>query len=148
MGALALGPATVATVAGGTTAGIETAVAETGTAAAACAAADCPGKIQTGINTVYRYVVDGVTKYYGITNDLVRRTGEQYQALGGKIEPILGLENLSRFDARAVEQVLIEQAGLPNLLNKINSIAQSNPIYPEAIRRGGEILESIGFFGR
>jgi hypothetical protein len=117
-------------------------------AGAGCAAVDCVGKIRTGVNTVCGYVEEGVTKYYGITNDFARRSAEQLRALGGQIERIAGLTQLSRSDARAVEQVLIEYTGLPNLLNKINSIAQSNPIYPGAIERGNEILRSIGFFGR
>jgi hypothetical protein len=53
-------------------------------------------------------------------------------------------QNLSRADARAVEQVLIERIGLPNLANQINSIAASNPGYANAIQRGMEILRMIG----
>lgn len=48
-----------------------------------------------------------------------------------------------RADAKAVEQVLIEHYGGPNggqLLNKINSIAPSNPIYASSIQRGCAIL--------
>jgi hypothetical protein len=52
-------------------------------------------------------------------------------------------ENLSRSDARAVEQVLIEEYSLNNLLNIINSIARTNPIYEESIARGKEILNQI-----
>ena len=59
------------------------------------------------------------------------------------ISPIPGLENLSRYDARSVEQVLIQKAGLPNLYNQINSIAASNSIYQDAIQRGIEILKGI-----
>jgi len=55
------------------------------------------------------------------------------------------VEHLSRFDARAVEQVLIEHDGLVNLYNRINSIAANNPVYPESIQRGTEILREIGF---
>jgi len=101
--------------------------------------------INTGTNTVYRYIQNGVTKYVGITNDFERRAGEWDRARGWQIEPFPGLkENLSRFDARAVEQVLIEQTGLSNLYNQINSIATSNPIYTQAIQRGTEILRMIG----
>jgi RHS repeat-associated protein len=118
-----------------------------GGGASTCAAnGECAEAIQTGINAVYRYVENGVTKYIGITNDLARRASEHLRQSGFRIEPIQGLQNLSRFDARAVEQVLIEHYGLPNLLNKINSISPDNPIYPEAIQRGYEILKTIGFF--
>jgi len=108
---------------------------------------DPTNEIRTGINVVYRVVENGVTKYIGITNDFFRRAGEHLSKKGWVIRPIQGLENLSRYDARAVEQVLIEQYALNNLYNQINSIATSNAIYPESIRRGMEILRTIGNFG-
>ena len=101
--------------------------------------------IDTGANYVYPVVENGVTKYVGITNNLSRRAIEHLSNTGWVIERIPGLENLSRFDARAVEQFLIEQHGLSNLFNKINSIAQANPIYENAIQRAGEILRTITF---
>lgn len=62
-----------------------------------------------------------------------------------------GLQSLSRVDARAVEQALIELYGLAKnggaLLNKINSIAQSNPIYQQSMQRAAEILRQVGFPG-
>jgi hypothetical protein len=61
------------------------------------------------------------------------------------VRPIAGLENLTKFDARAVEQFLIEHYGLENLYNVRNSIALSNPIYQEAIQRATDILRNIGF---
>ena len=67
------------------------------------------------------------------------------------IQRIPGLSNLSRADARAVEQVLIENFGLGKnggtLLNKINSIAETNPGYAQAIQRGVQILRSVNFPG-
>ena len=110
----------------------------------ACADGDCTNEIRTGANAVYRLVEEGETRYIGITNDFARRAGE-HQARGWTIEPIPGLGNLSRFDAHAVEQVLIERYKLENLYNKINSIASSNHIYEEAIARGSEILTQIGY---
>jgi len=54
------------------------------------------------------------------------------------------LTNLSKADARAVEQVLIELHGLGKnggtLLNKINSIAKTNPCYAASLKRGRELL--------
>jgi hypothetical protein len=43
--------------------------------------------------------------------------------------------------------VLIEENDGPGgqLLNKINSIAQSNPIYGQSIQRGCAILATIGY---
>ncbi|KFE69552.1 hypothetical protein DB31_6527 [Hyalangium minutum] len=59
------------------------------------------------------------------------------------------MKGLSREDARAVEQVLIELYGLQKnggtLLNRINSIARSNPRYADLLRRGKKLLESIDY---
>ncbi|MCD4754140.1 MAG: hypothetical protein K8R40_13805 [Anaerolineaceae bacterium] len=101
--------------------------------------------INTGTNVVYRLLENGVTKYIGITNDFSRRQAEHLAQRGWLIERIPGLNNLIRTDTHAVEQVLIDLYELPNLYNKINSIAASNPIYLEAIQRGEEILRAIGF---
>jgi filamentous hemagglutinin len=112
---------------------------------ALCAQGKCLSEINTGTNVVYKYVENGVTRYVGITNNFSRRAAEHLRLRGWRIEPIYGLEHLSREDARAVEQVLIEYYGLWNLYNRINSIAASNPIYQDAIQRGREILKEIGF---
>ena len=106
--------------------------------------------ISIGSNTVYRYADEnGVTRYIGITNNFIRRAGEHLRTRGWEIKRIPGLSQLSRYDARAVEQVLIEHFGLSRdggtLLNKINSISSQNSIYQEAIQRGREILDLIGF---
>jgi len=54
-----------------------------------------------------------------------------------QIQPII--HGLTRADARAIEQRLIDTIGLVKnggtLLNKINSIAESNSIYASAIQR-------------
>jgi filamentous hemagglutinin len=102
--------------------------------------------VNTGSNVVYRSVDEaGNVNYVGITNDIERRAGEQLADKGISIEPIPGLQNLARSDARAVEQALIENYGLPNLLNKINSISPNNAIYPAAMERAQEILTTIQF---
>ena len=106
---------------------------------------DPTNEIRSGFNVVYQIVENGVTKYIGITNNPARRAAEHLRR-GWRIEEVPGLGELSRADARAVEQVLIEFWGLVNLHNKINSIAPSNPIYTDAIKRGTEILKAIGFF--
>jgi len=85
--------------------------------------------------------------YVGITNDIARREAEHLAQQGFRIKPLL--KRLSRSDARAVEQVLIEIHGLGKnegtLLNKINSIAKTNPIFGAQLRRGLELLKSIGY---
>lgn len=91
---------------------------------------------------------DGVVKYLGITDDLMRRQAEHLSSKGIGIEPLM--RNLSRSDARAVEQVLIETHGLGKnkgtLINKINSIATSNHSNAQQLKKGLELLESIGYF--
>ncbi|MEK3734989.1 hypothetical protein MKX64_21495 [Paenibacillus sp. FSL M8-0334] len=58
------------------------------------------------------------------------------------------MKNLSRNDAKAVEQVLIEIHGLQknggSLMNKINSISNKNPSYAKQLKRGYELLKTIG----
>jgi len=105
--------------------------------------------IDTGEVTVYSSEnAAGEVDYVGITNNVTRRAAEQFAAKGIDIEPIPGLQNLSRADARAVEQVLIEEYGGPGggqLRNLINSIATSNGIYQQSIERGCYILSTIGY---
>ncbi len=104
-----------------------------------------------GGNVVYHSVVDGRTIYIGITNNLERRAAEHLAGKGIVIDAIPGLANLSRADARAVEQVLIEFHRLSKnggtLINKINSIARTNPRYAAAIVRGRQILQQVGYPG-
>jgi hypothetical protein len=89
-------------------------------------------------------------QYVGITNHLARRTADHLRKNGIRVEKLMG--NLSRLDARAVEQALIEIHGLGRnggtLMNRINSIARSNPEYAALLRRGLELLESIGYRGK
>lgn len=86
-------------------------------------------------------------QYVEITNDLARRDAEHLASKGIQIEKVLG--GLSRDAARGVEQALIEIHGLDKnggtLLNRINSIARTNPSYAGLVRRGYEILQSIGY---
>ncbi|MGY3299801.1 filamentous hemagglutinin [Pseudomonas sp. TE6288] len=106
-----------------------------------------------GKNCVYSCVVDGVTRYVGITSDITKRGQAHLREKGIVIEQIPGLKNLSRSDARAVEQTLINYHGLGKdggtLLNKINSIsATKNPSkYERALVRGAELLKKVGYQG-
>lgn len=109
------------------------------------------GTTAAGDTLVYMAVEGGVVRYIGITKDFISRAAAHLAEKGIQIERIEGLSNLARAEARAVEQVLIETFGLAknggSLLNKINSIAQTNPIYSNAITRGTELLKSIKFPG-
>ncbi len=89
----------------------------------------------------------GKVQYAGITNDVARRAVEHLRQKGFRIRELL--DSLSREDARAVEQALIEIHGLArnggSLLNRINSIDRANPRYAALVRRGRELLETIGY---
>ena len=88
-------------------------------------------------------------QYVGITSQFAIRQATHLRTKGILIEEILG--GLSKADARAVEQVLIEMYKLGGkegqtgqLLNKINSISKNNPGYAQALERGIELLKSVG----
>ena len=102
----------------------------------------------TGKNSVYiSKVADGTVQYVGITNNIARRQAEHLASKGIQIRELM--RNLSRSDARAVEQTLIEIYGLGknggSLINKINSISRTNPNYSKQLERGYELLKSIGY---
>lgn len=101
-----------------------------------------------GDTTVYlSRDAQGQVQYVGITNAFARRMAEHLRQSGFRIVQLM--KGLSREDARAVEQVLIELYGLQKnsgtLLNRINSIARSNPRYADLLRRGKKLLESIDY---
>ncbi|WP_130026501.1 GIY-YIG nuclease family protein [Pandoraea sp. XY-2] len=109
--------------------------------------APLPGKTTVYISTSE----DGTTQYVGITDNFKSRYAAHLRQKEIEITPITGLRNISREDARAIEQVLIEFNGLGKdkgtLLNKINSIARKNPEYATSLARGASILKTIGYEG-
>jgi hypothetical protein len=110
-------------------------------------AADVKPSVKDAPTTVYRSVnkATGKVEYVGITNDLARREVEHMRQRGLPIDEFM--VGLSRSDAIAVEQALIEMHGLGKnggtLLNKINSIAKTNPTYAQQVKRGYDLLESM-----
>ncbi len=98
---------------------------------------------------VYVSRAEGVVQYVGITNVFARRAAEHLRTKGIPIQRLMS--DLGPRDARAVEQALIEIHGLGSsggtLMNKINSIAKSNPEYGILIQRGYDLLKSIGYGG-
>lgn len=106
-----------------------------------------------GKTCVYNCVVDGVTRYVGITDDIVKRGQAHIREKGIVIEGVPGLQNLSRADARAVEQTLISYHGLGKdggtLINKINSISsvKNQTKYEQGLIRGAELLKKAGYEG-
>jgi len=101
-----------------------------------------------GPYTVYRSVENGITEYVGITKRFAQRRSEHFR-VGRIIEEIPGLNNLSRYKARGVEQVLIEhfgrsKYGTGTLSNLNNSISPSRgPYYNNAIILGTNMLDNI-----
>ena len=100
-------------------------------------------KFATGNVDVYQALApDGSVLYVGITNNFLRRQREHASRF--VISLIDDLTNLTRADAKAVEQVLIERYGRKadggTLENILNSISPKNSIYESAISRGHEIL--------
>jgi RHS repeat-associated protein len=119
-------------------------------AAGAIGKALSSGANNLGQNTVYRsFNAAGEVNYVGITNNLTRRAAEQLRGKGIEIDSVPGLTNLSRSDARAVEQAVIELHGLARnngtLLNKINSISVTNASYSSQVQRGMELLRQVGY---
>ena len=101
-----------------------------------------------GSHTVYQEVAGGATRYVGLTGrTLAARAGEHLRETGRVIQPVV--TGLSRAAARATEQALIEEHGLVReggtLVNKINSIARSNPAYQTAKNLGQSILRELGY---
>jgi filamentous hemagglutinin len=146
--------------AGGTIAGH--AVAKGGSFVAARLGAQVAGRFAkhasntatiSGKTCVYSCQVDGVTRYVGITDDIVKRGQAHMREKGIVIDQIPGMANLSRADARAVEQVLINLYGLGknggSLINKINSISKVNKTtrYEQALVRGAELLRQQRYPG-
>lgn len=72
---------------------------------------------------------------------------QHMKAMGIQIYPLVS--GLTRSAARAVEQALINIHGMGKsggtLLNKINSIAKTNPTYAQQLLRGYRILQKIGY---
>lgn len=108
----------------------------------------------TGPVLVYRskpHPATGEVVYVGITQNFQARAASHLRTKGIEIEEIGQMRNLARDDARAVEQTLIEFYGLGrnggSLLNKINSIAETDPIYAASLARGSELLHQANYPG-
>ena len=88
----------------------------------------------------------GKVLYVGISKqDLEKRLAQHLandKPFKQAIKPIIEgkTENLTKNQARAIEQYYIEQYGLPNLYNEINSIAGSSEYYNEAKKWATEFL--------
>lgn len=90
---------------------------------------DAAQGLEKGNYSVYLSTTDD---YVGITNSLSRRGVEHLAKSGRQITPLV--EGVSKESARVIEQTVIEHVGRAckgtgTLLNKINSIALSNPLH-------------------
>ncbi|MDO6967117.1 hypothetical protein [Rhizobium alvei] len=115
------------------------------------AAAEVEG-LAAGQNSVYRSINKaGDIDYVGMTNDFGRRAAEHLRGKGITISPIPGLSNLTRAQARAVEQALIVHHGLAKtggtLMNIRNGISPSVAGYNASLQMGRDILHNIGYPG-
>jgi hypothetical protein len=114
------------------------------------AAVTCSGHGTGRTRSTYRaFDTLGNVEYVGMTINFARRGAEHLRAAGRQIIRIPGLNQLSKADARAVEQAMIELHEVSKnggtLSNKINSIATTNPDYAALLARGQEILRQIGY---
>jgi hypothetical protein len=114
----------------------------------------CDTSAVTGPVLVYQskpHPTTGEITYVGITHTFATRAATHLRTKGIEIEPIGQMQNLSRYDARAVEQTLIEFYGLGKnggtLLNKINSIAESDSAYAASLARGQQLLKQSNYPG-
>ncbi|WP_417431695.1 DUF6443 domain-containing protein [Halpernia sp.] len=84
---------------------------------------------ETGAYSVYHGLENGVVKYVGITGREEGLRWAEHRAAGGA-KALLDFRTvgagLTKSQARSLEQSMINKYGLPNLYNKINSIAPKN----------------------
>jgi RHS repeat-associated protein len=73
--------------------------------------------------------------YTGITNDFDRRSLE-HGGQNGELRKLKNTGDLTKNQSRCVEQAIIENVGMDNLNNKINSINPKRDIYKEAVNWG------------
>ena len=112
--------------------------------------ADDLSDLRGGGNAVYQALdASGKAEYVGITKNFLRRRAEHLRDSGRTINKIPGLDDLTRKDARNVEQALINAFGLKKnggrLSNKINSISPLNKHYQRRVARGNEILRRVNY---
>ena len=95
-------------------------------------------------NIVYYSVKDAEAVYTGITKqDIAKRLYQHNYGPNGKSLDYLEaqMENLTRNQARAIEQYLIEN-GPANALNKANSISPTSQYYDESLQWAKNYLEN------
>ena len=98
------------------------------------------GKIQSAY-TVYKAIAKNGKTYWGITKNIARRAKQH----GGRFPK--GLQEVytgvSRSAARGLEQLKIDQYGLKNLDNIINSVGRNNPKLADYYRDATRYLKNL-----
>jgi len=94
-------------------------------------------------NVVYYGLQNGEEVYTGITKQDLAKRLYQHNYGGKNLDDLVAqVEGLTRNQARAVEQYLIEN-GSANALNQINSISTSHRFYDDAKKWAEEFLKTL-----
>jgi RHS repeat-associated protein len=97
-------------------------------------------------NSVYIAGPASRPSYVGITKNYANRA-TQHRRVGRTIQPTT-VRNVSRFDAHAVEQAMINKHRLQrnggSLANKVNSVSRRDVLYRVYVWRGNQILRKHG----
>lgn len=96
------------------------------------------------LGTIYTaFDESGAVQYVGKAVNFTRREMQHLSSTGFKIVP--AFENVPEKDLRPLEQATIEQFGLNNLANHINSVSPNNPIYKDINAIAAPYFKSIGW---
>ncbi|MCC5939263.1 MAG: hypothetical protein JJU34_18430 [Lunatimonas sp.] len=99
-----------------------------------------PGNVKGGY-TLYRAIAKDGKTYWGITKDIVRRGKQHGERFAMGLDEVY--TNLSKGAARGLEQLKIDQHGLKNLDNIINSISTRKPKLAEYYREAIKYLKEL-----
>jgi len=99
-----------------------------------------PGNVK-GVYTLYKAISKDGKTYWGITKDIVKRAQQHGDRFPKRLQEVY--TNLSKEAARGLEQLKIDQYGLKNLENVINSISTKNPKLAEYYREAIKHLKEL-----
>jgi uncharacterized protein RhaS with RHS repeats len=98
---------------------------------------------QVANTTVYLGIKDGKAVYTGITTDVGKRLCQHNAKEAGRFDALVSLTNpLTRDQARAIEQSLINSNKNNGFTNTINSISPTRDWYNQAIDWANQVLNS------
>lgn len=114
------------------------------------------GSTRTNVRVYDSHDANGDLQYVGITKNLAERAAAHRRQKGIEIDEIPGLPpQTNRYQARNVEQALIQRYGLGKLgqgaghlyWNQVNSISPLNPFYRHRVRQGQKLLRQANYPG-